>query len=94
MIERLATISTSDIISIKAPLDSDFPQAGERREAHPIPDSSEPVGPLSQAVHAFEQAYIQRALDQCGGNVTQAAKLLGIHRSAIYRKQSDSRSGR
>jgi len=25
-------------------------------------------------------------VERCGGNVTQAAKQLGIHRSAIYRK--------
>jgi DNA-binding NtrC family response regulator len=33
-----------------------------------------------------ENLLIQRALAQTGGNITEAARLLGIHRSRIYRK--------
>jgi DNA-binding NtrC family response regulator len=33
-----------------------------------------------------EKLLIQRALTQTGGNITEAARLLGIHRTRIYRK--------
>jgi DNA-binding NtrC family response regulator len=33
-----------------------------------------------------EQALIQRALQQTGGNVAEAARLLGVNRSRIYRR--------
>jgi DNA-binding NtrC family response regulator len=33
-----------------------------------------------------EQVLIQRALEQTGGNVAEAARLLGVNRSRIYRR--------
>jgi len=33
-----------------------------------------------------EDVLIQRALDETGGNIAEAARLLGIHRTRIYRK--------
>lgn len=51
----------------------------------------EPLLPLSQATAEFQRGYIQRALERCGGNVSRAAKLLGVHRSALYRKQAVGR---
>jgi two-component system response regulator RegA len=35
-----------------------------------------------------EWEHIQRVLADCGGNVSQAAKLLGIHRRSLQRKLS------
>jgi len=35
-----------------------------------------------------ERAHIQRVLENCGGNVSQCAKLLGIHRRSLQRKLS------
>ncbi len=40
--------------------------------------------PLNLA--AAEEALIQRALDETGGNIAEAARLLGVHRTRIYRK--------
>jgi two-component system response regulator RegA len=33
-----------------------------------------------------EWEHIQRVLDDCGGNISQAAKLLGLHRRSLQRK--------
>jgi DNA-binding NtrC family response regulator len=43
-------------------------------------------GPVS--LDALERAHLQQALAQCGGNVTQSAKLLGISRDTLrYRME-------
>ena len=44
-------------------------------------DSAVPLN-LESAEHAL----IQRALEQTGGNVAEAARLLGVNRSRIYRR--------
>jgi transcriptional regulator with GAF, ATPase, and Fis domain len=41
---------------------------------------------LNQATHEFQRKHIQRAIDAARGNVSQAAKNLGVHRSNLYRK--------
>jgi Nif-specific regulatory protein len=41
---------------------------------------------LNQATHEFQRKHIQRAIDTARGNVSQAAKNLGVHRSNLYRK--------
>jgi len=41
---------------------------------------------LNDATNRFQQAYIQRMIKQCGGNVSEAAQRLGLHRSNLYRK--------
>ncbi|QDU56434.1 sigma-54-dependent Fis family transcriptional regulator [Aeoliella mucimassa] len=42
--------------------------------------------PLAEATHDFQSDYIRRTIEQVRGNVTEAAKLLGVHRSNLYRK--------
>ncbi|HHQ47571.1 MAG TPA: hypothetical protein ENK19_01640 [Acidobacteria bacterium] len=42
--------------------------------------------PLREARARFEAAYIERVLEQCQGNVSQAARVLGIERSHLHRK--------
>ena len=37
-------------------------------------------------LEAAEQALIQRALQETAGNVVEAARLLGVNRSRIYRR--------
>jgi Nif-specific regulatory protein len=41
---------------------------------------------LNDATHRFQQSYIQHAIERARGNVSQAAKNLGVHRSNLYRK--------
>jgi transcriptional regulator with GAF, ATPase, and Fis domain len=58
------------------------------------PSSSSDVGtvpanmPLSDATDVFQRQYIQRHVELAGGNLAQAAKQLGMHRSNLYRKMS------
>jgi Nif-specific regulatory protein len=42
--------------------------------------------PLADATAHFQTEYIQRAIQQAGGNMSQAAAQLGLHRSNLYRK--------
>jgi len=45
--------------------------------------------PLNLA--AAEEVLIQRALDETGGNIAEAARMLGVHRTRIYRKLAQER---
>ncbi len=42
--------------------------------------------PLADATSEFQAEYIRRAIERCGGNMSHAATLLGLHRSNLYRK--------
>lgn len=44
--------------------------------------------PLKSAVAAYEREYIRNVIKLCGGNMTEAAKKLGIHRSNLYKTLS------
>jgi transcriptional regulator with PAS, ATPase and Fis domain len=72
----------------------------ERRHLHLLqisapPDSRAEVAPrytdLPLSVEAAEEALIQRALSQTNGNIAEAARLLGINRTRIYRKLAAGR---
>jgi Nif-specific regulatory protein len=41
---------------------------------------------LREATDAFQREHIRRAIDRAGGNMSDAAKLLGLHRTNLYRK--------
>ena len=43
-------------------------------------------GPLADATERFQVEYITRAIQRTRGNMTDAAELLGVHRSNLYRK--------
>ena len=53
------------------------PSAGGARPAASVP-----------SLGRVEWEHIQRVLTDCGGNVSQAAKLLGLHRRSLQRKLS------
>lgn len=42
--------------------------------------------PLREARERFERAYIHETLTACGGNMSRAARVLGLERSHLYRK--------
>jgi len=43
---------------------------------------------LSDATDVFQRQYIQRHIEAADGNLAQAAKQLGMHRSNLYRKMN------
>ncbi|MBL8842909.1 MAG: sigma-54-dependent Fis family transcriptional regulator [Planctomycetes bacterium] len=52
----------------------------------------DPEGPidLREATRAFERAHVLRIIEKCGGNKRQAARLLGLGPSSLYRKLGDA----
>jgi two-component system response regulator RegA len=56
-------------------------------EAEPI-DADEGGQPAREvpSLHRVEWEHIQRILNACGGNVSRAARLLGLHRRTLQRK--------
>ncbi|MAI34535.1 MAG: sigma-54-dependent Fis family transcriptional regulator [Planctomycetaceae bacterium TMED240] len=44
------------------------------------------TGTLNDATRQFQVEHIERAIEMCSGNMTDAAAYLGLHRSNIYRK--------
>jgi Nif-specific regulatory protein len=74
--------------------------AGERIEAEDLacffwPRYGSELGPgdsvgagldLNEATRAFQARYIEQAIARARGNVSQAARSLGIYRSNMYRK--------
>jgi len=52
----------------------------------PVNDAIAPTAPdLPLNLEAAERALIRRAVAQAGGNIAEAARLLGVHRTRIYR---------
>lgn len=63
----------------------DILAAFARASSSPPPPHDEPSPPSLARV---EWEHINRVLADCGGNVSQAARLLGIHRRSLQRKLS------
>ncbi len=57
------------------------------------PDLAKPVLPANSLnIGKAEKLLIQKALDECGGNITKAAGKLGISRRTLHRKLKDEES--
>jgi Nif-specific regulatory protein len=77
--ERLAYLTSGDVVEAEdlALVDR---QTGEEQllaELH---------GSLAEATRQFQQHYIRKTIDAARGNMSGAAKRLGLHRSNLYRK--------
>ena len=79
LMERLAYLSTGERIEAEELAFILSPRA----ESAAVLDFA---GPLTEATHHFQVEYIKRAIDRTRGNMTDAAELLGLHRSNLYRK--------
>lgn len=75
VIERLAIMAEGKVIT-PADVRRWLPQVGAENQTRP----------LREAADDFEREYIQKTLDDCGGNVTKAAEQLGLERSHLYKK--------
>lgn len=79
LMERVAFLSNSDVVEtddlafILSP-DSDS-----------VDYLDADVG-LSEATNRFQQEYIRKAIKRVKGNMSEAARLMGLHRSNLYRK--------
>jgi transcriptional regulator with GAF, ATPase, and Fis domain len=79
LMERVAYLSPNEKVE---PSDLVFilkPPGGEA--ADPFADLT-----LKDATEAFEEQHIRRAIERAGRNMTEAARLLGVQRTNLYRK--------
>ncbi|HEY2881572.1 MAG TPA: sigma-54-dependent Fis family transcriptional regulator [Pirellulales bacterium] len=79
LMERLAFLVVGDVVE---PNDLAFILS-------PAPETSNLLvvdQPLSAATDRFQAEYIRKAIQRAGNNMTDAADLLGLHRSNLYRK--------
>jgi Nif-specific regulatory protein len=77
--ERVAFLSSGERVEVD---DLAFILSPEQENAN---QPSLDLG-LDKATRAFQCDYIQRAIKRVGGNMSEAARLLGLHRSNLYRK--------
>jgi Nif-specific regulatory protein len=79
LMERLAFLVTGDVIE---PSDLAFILSpAEESTGLLVVDQ-----PLNTATDRFQVEYIKKAIQRTGGNMSDAAELLGLHRSNLYRK--------
>jgi len=79
MMERLAYLAPSDRVD-EEDLDFIISPSGEQPQALSL------ELPLNDATRRFQAEYIKRQIARAGGNMTETAKHLGLHRSNLYRK--------
>lgn len=79
LMERVAFLAPNDKIEVD---DLAFILSPEKET---FTEPSENQG-LTDATNFFQQDYIRRAIRRMRGNMSEAAKLLGLHRSNLYRK--------
>ena len=79
LMERVAFLSQSDKVEVE---DLAFILSPEKE------DTLEPSADLglSEATKRFQQDFIRRSIKRVRGNMSEAARLLGLHRSNLYRK--------
>jgi transcriptional regulator with GAF, ATPase, and Fis domain len=77
--ERLAYLTTGDTVEAEdlVLIESGATDAERLAELH---------GSLAEATRDFQQHYIRKTIDVSRGNMSAAAKRLGLHRSNLYRK--------
>ncbi|MCI0333233.1 MAG: sigma-54-dependent Fis family transcriptional regulator [Planctomycetes bacterium] len=79
LMERLAYLSSGDRVEAE---DLAFILSPSSSAPSLVADGLQ----LNEATHEFQRKYIQQSIDRSRGNVSQAARNLGVHRSNLYRK--------
>ncbi len=80
MMERLAYLTDGDQVE---PEDLAFVNAPGKGDGVSSVATDQP---LADATREFQLGFIQKNIDRCGGNMTEAAERMGLHRSNLYRK--------
>jgi transcriptional regulator with PAS, ATPase and Fis domain len=91
VIERMVVTSEGDNLYLEDSfLEIKDEQEGVTERGKPreegIASGREYSGTLKSVLDQVEQDYIRQVLERCGGRVAEAAEVLGIHRSVLYRK--------
>ncbi|MDX6383634.1 MAG: two-component system, NtrC family, nitrogen regulation response regulator NtrX [Blastocatellia bacterium] len=76
-VERVMILHQKGVVGVK-----DLPAFGDEEP----PASSYRFPSFKEASDAYHREFIQRKLDEAGGNVSRAAELMGIDRSHLYRR--------
>ncbi len=79
LMERVAFLAPGEKVEVD---DLAFILSPERDTFH---EPSADMG-LSEATNAFQETYIRKAIKRVRNNMSEAARLLGLHRSNLYRK--------
>jgi two-component system nitrogen regulation response regulator NtrX len=77
VVERLMIMITDDVIG---------PEHVQLQPAAEPPEWSGELTTLKEARERFERVYVGQVVQQCNGNMSQAARVLGLERSHFYRK--------
>ncbi len=78
VLERLAIMADGSVIT-PADVHRWLPNVGRESQTRP----------LREAADDFERAYIRTTIEDCGGNLTKVAKVLGLERSHLYKKMKN-----
>ena len=68
------------------PVDADQIVAALRGEALQRPADRDDTGDDAMSMHRLEWEHIQRVLNEVQGNISEAARVLGMHRRTLQRK--------
>jgi len=86
VIERMVVTSEGDDLYLEDSFLEKPQLSGNTSDSKSPKEKTVYRGPLKSVLAQVEEDYIKQILEQCGGKVAEAAKLLGIHRSVLYRK--------
>lgn len=78
VLERCRMTLEGDVVRLE-----DLPFYIYRRHQKSVPEKA---APIREVMHKAEKEAIQYALKACYGNKSQAARMLGIHRTLLYKK--------
>ncbi len=84
VIERAVVLSESTVLDEEVTLPASRDRIGKAGEPSPS-DEPDELRPFHDAVRDFKRDYLERAVDQAGGNRAEAARQLGLQRTYLYR---------
>jgi Nif-specific regulatory protein len=79
LMERVAYLSKDNKVDVE---DLFFTATAAKGDSHDVAAGLD----LNTATHEFQRGYIHRTVERARGNISEAAKQLGVHRSNLYRK--------